>query len=87
MKQYVCENCGANDFFEQNGYRICKYCNAKYLIQREDIPHIKSSISLNDDIKMLLKKCKDDPANTRRYASLVLDIDPGNIEALQYLRK
>jgi hypothetical protein len=50
----------------------------------DSLPKI-STFSLTDDIKMLLQKCRDDPANARRYASLVLDIDPSNEEALHYL--
>lgn len=88
MKQLVCKSCGANDLVEKNGYRICRYCNAKYLIQPEDVLLKGSNIALNDDIKALLKKCEDDPANARRYANLVLDMDPSNSEAKKYfLRK
>ncbi len=87
MKQLVCERCGGNDFVEQNGFRTCKYCMTKFVIQSEDSPQKKSKITLNDDIKALLKKCIDDPANAKRYASLVLDIDPNNSEAKKHLSK
>jgi len=85
MKILVCEKCGGSDFLEQNGFRICRYCNSMYSLGTEDtLPRI-SSISLSDDIKMLLQKCRNDPANAPRYASLILDIDPSNKEAAQYL--
>lgn len=87
MKQLVCERCGGNDFVEQNGYRTCKYCNTSYVIQPEDSPRKNSNIALDDDIQLLLKKCRDDPANAARYASLVLDLDPRNSEALKYSNK
>lgn len=87
MKQLVCERCGGNDFVEQDGYRICNYCHTRFVIQPEDTPHKSSNIALNDDIQLLLKKCTDDPANATRYASLVLDIDPGNPEAKKYLNR
>lgn len=87
MKQLVCERCGGNEFIENNGYRTCKFCNTKFVMQPGDIPQKSSNIALNDDIKLLLKKCIDDPANARRYASLVLDIDPGNTEAKKYFQK
>jgi len=51
----------------------------------EDLAMKESTIAINDDISMLLSKCRDDPDNARRYASLILDIDPGNSEALRYL--
>ena len=44
-----------------------------------------SSIALEEDIAVLLKKCREDPKNARKYANLVLDIDPGNAEAKKYL--
>lgn len=86
MKSYTCERCGASDFFEQKGYIICKYCDTKYILRAEDMPSRSSNIALKDDISMLLKKCRDDPVNARRYASLVLDIDPGNVEAAKYAK-
>lgn len=84
MKILICEKCGASDFYEQNGYRICAYCNSKYAIQAEDTIPKSTDITLDYDIKMLLQKCCDDPANARRYAGLVLDIDPSNKEAKKY---
>ena len=86
MKIITCEKCGANDLIEQNGYMICRYCSSKYVLQKNDILAKSSNIALSDDIKMLLEKCKKDPINARRYASLVLDIDPPNKEALKYLK-
>lgn len=85
MKQLVCERCGGNGFVEQNGYRTCLYCDTRYVIQPEDTPQKSSSIALDEDIKRLLQKCNDDPANANRYASLILDIDPSNTDALKIL--
>ncbi len=85
LKQIVCERCGGNDFLEQNGFRTCKYCLTRFVIQPQDRPQKSSTIALENDIKTLLKKCRDDPTNARRYASLVLDIDPTNYEASKYL--
>ncbi len=65
MKQIFCESCGSNDFIEQNGYRICQYCNAKYLVHHEEFPQKGSNIALTEDIRMLLIKCKEDPANAK----------------------
>ena len=79
MKRLICEACGASGFIEKDGYRICEYCGSKYLIES------KSTISLNDDIQNLLQKCKSEPWNARKYANLVLDIDPTNSEACNYL--
>lgn len=87
MKQLVCERCGGNDFEEQNGFRICKYCDTRYVNQIEDTPQKNSIISIESDIKRLLNKCDTDPSNAVRYAGLVLDIDPGNSEAAKYINK
>lgn len=87
MKQLVCERCGGNDFVEQDGYRICKYCSTRFVLQADDNPQKSSSIALDEDIQTLLQKCRDDPANSRRYASLILDIDPNNSEAMKYYQR
>ena len=81
MILFTCTNCGANDCYEQNGYRICCYCETKYAIQAEDVLLKVTNISLDDDVSRLLIKCKTDPVNARKYASLALDIDPSNEEA------
>lgn len=88
MKVQICERCGGGEFVDRDGYRTCQYCNTKFLITLEDVIITRkgSSIALDNDIKMLLQKCQNDPANARRYASLVLDMDPGNVEALKYYK-
>ena len=86
MKIMTCERCGGDSFIEQDGYRICRYCKSKFLITNEDVSHPASSIALNDDVQRLLRMCHDDPVNVRRYATLILDIDPSNEEATKYLR-
>ncbi len=82
MEQLICTACGANDFITEGGYRICRYCDTKYAIPNTSI---NSRISINSDVAELLEKCKRDPKNARRYANLVLDIDPKNREALKYI--
>lgn len=95
MKRYSCPNCGANDFKEIKGFRLCNFCGTKSLIEKEDLPindvaiiksNIVSPVALDSDIKSLLIKCKQDPKNAKKYANLILDIDPDNPEALNYLR-
>ncbi len=46
---------------------------------------VLSGIALENDISRLLSKCKEDPVNAKKYANLVLDIDPHNVEALKYV--
>jgi hypothetical protein len=81
----MCEKCGGSDFIEQGGYKICRYCHSQYAIQSDDMIAPDSVIAISDDVNMLLQKCRVDPSNARRYASLVLDIDPSNVEAQKYL--
>ena len=85
MKAEICSRCGANDWTRKNGCRICNYCGTTFRLEDSDIPVKESEISLNDDVKRLLEKCKNDPKNAKRYANLVLDIDPSNEEAVKYI--
>lgn len=81
--QNTCVNCGADSFIFKDGYKICKYCNTRV---KNNEPKVSASeISLQSDIDILLQKCKDDPARARKYAGLILDIDPTNREAKKYL--
>jgi hypothetical protein len=54
--------------------------------QPDDVLEKETFISLLSDVELLLQKCQDDPSNRRRYAGLILDIDPTNQTARQYLR-
>lgn len=85
MKALVCPNCGGDEFVEKDGYRICRYCKSKLVISKEDRPAATATIALNDDVAMLLDKCKSDPARARKYASLALEMDPSCEEALNIL--
>ena len=85
MKLIRCIQCGSNELARDGGYMVCKYCNSRYAIEKDDIGIKESSIALGSDIEALLKKCRKDPRNARKYANLILDIDPDNDEALRYL--
>lgn len=87
MRSQICSSCGANDLYEKDGYYICRYCNTKHRITRDDLAPKSSSISLNEDVARLLQKCKDDPTNAERYARLILEMDANNAEAKEYLKK
>ena len=85
MKKLVCANCGANLFIEQDGIKVCQFCNSQHQPEKAGKPKKQSTISLQSDIDRLLQKCRTDPARASRYAGLVLDIDPTNEEARKYL--
>ena len=87
MKKIACNQCGANELREENGYFICKYCGTMFSIGETDLPVGKSvmGIGLRKDVQNLLEKCVTDPKNAKKYANLALDIDPGNKEALRFL--
>lgn len=85
MKLIKCSQCGGNDFYRDNGYMVCRYCNSRYAIEQGDLGIASSVISVGADIENLLKKCKRDPRNAKKYANLILDIDPDNEDALKYL--
>jgi uncharacterized Zn finger protein (UPF0148 family) len=86
MKLLECDRCGSTELTESDGSVTCDYCQSKYLVQDDDLVARESTIEINADIQALLEKCKSDPNNRRRYASLILDIDPTNQQANQYLR-
>ena len=88
MKALTCKCCGATGVTIANGFVTCEYCDARYLLTAEDYGFTNSTskgISLDADIERLLMKCRIDPRNARKYANLILDIDPKNKEALMYL--
>jgi len=85
MKLLKCGNCGASNLFENKGYMVCEYCGSKFAIESSDFPQQTIGRSLNTDIDNLIQKCRTDPANARKYANLILDIDPTNREALKYI--
>ena len=80
LKVIICERCGANSLHEENNYYVCDYCGTKFIKKPEG-----EGISLNSDIERLLQKCKTDPKNAKKYANLILDIDPDNTEVYKYL--
>ena len=98
MKALICSSCGASRWKEDDDYRICLHCGTKYekpterqkryinaALQVAATSQAKSVISLNDDVARLLRKCEEEPLNARKYANLILDIDPTNEEALRYI--
>lgn len=85
MRQVICPNCGADEFAEMGNYRICAYCESKYIIEKEDFPKNSPTISINEDIQELLRKCKAEPYKAKHYANLILDLDPFNADAKKYL--
>lgn len=86
MKLVVCERCGGNEFDYEKRIAICRYCGSRYALEKDDaVGQGDTSIALDGDVARLLAKCKTEPTRARKYANLVLDIDPGNTQALKYL--
>lgn len=85
MKLISCTRCGSKDLDSERGYVTCTYCQSRFVEQSDDRPKAPTVVGLGSDVQMLLDKCQSDPANRQRYASLVLDIDPTNQEAIRYL--
>ena len=100
MKTLECKNCGAPLSKGKGNSYICEYCGSTFLPEASEgslnssihknssftsTSVSSSSISLSSDVERLLEKCKKDPKNARKYANLILDIDPDNIEALKYI--
>lgn len=85
LKAIVCEKCGSNNWAEIPGFRKCKFCGTIYQLTAEDQAAKESNIDIRSDVRELLKKCETDPMNAKKYANLVLDIDPTNGDAMKYL--
>ncbi len=81
-----CSRCGSSELTERDAYAICDYCQSKYALDTAGALARSTTIGVMSDVEALLQKCIDDPYNCKRYASLILDIDPTNQEALKYLR-
>jgi DNA-directed RNA polymerase subunit RPC12/RpoP len=86
MKLISCTRCGSKDLDYESGYVTCAYCQSRFVEQGDDRPKVPTVVGLGSDVQMLLDKCQSDPANRQRYASLILDIDPTNQDAMRYLR-
>ncbi len=86
MKLIECARCGSGELFEEAGYAVCAYCRSRYALQSGEIPSRETVVDLLLDVHVLLQKCETDPTNSYRYASLILDIDPTNQNAMKYLR-
>lgn len=85
MKEIVCQSCGSNDLYEENGYRICRYCGTKFLITQDEKPQKESHITLEEDVANLLEKIKQNPDRANKIAERILEIDPNNAEAKRIL--
>lgn len=80
-----CPCCGSKELNENDGFIVCVYCRTKYSPQPNDTQVTETRIGIVSDIQALLQKCREDPSNRRRFANLILDIDPTNQEAKQHL--
>jgi len=88
MQLIECTQCGSNELFEEHSYIVCAYCQSQFAPRAADVVPLRETvIAVHSDIQVLLRKCADDPANRRRYASLILDIVPTNHIAASYLRQ
>lgn len=85
MEAIKCGSCGASEWIEKDGLRKCAYCGTVYHLDENEKGSKQSNIALNDDVQRLLEKCKNEPRNAKKYANLILDIDPSNSEAKKYL--
>lgn len=92
MQAIVCKACGAGGLRLVNGRGRCEYCGTLFALDKKEKdalrePPVGNGIALESDIDRLLRKCAQEPWNARRYASLVLDMDPDNEDALKYMSR
>lgn len=87
MKIVNCTGCGSKELIEEDSVIVCVYCQTKYFPDPSHTVRSSTVIGVSSDIGALLQKCREDPANAQRYASLVLDLDPTNAEARMYFQQ
>ena len=86
MRVVKCHQCGSRELRENEGYVVCTYCRSKFTVPENERPQRGSLIDIRADIDVLLQKCRDQPWNRAQYARLILDLDPTNEEAFEYLK-
>ena len=81
----VCNYCGSKFIIDESN-RVATHHKDSL---RNDIEINRTvtqkNTSLRSDVEQLLAKCKANPRRARKYAILVLEMDPTNKEALKYL--
>lgn len=87
MRAMKCQNCGSGNLKKENGFWVCQYCGTRNYFTEDEMPAKESDINLGEDVRRLLQKWDRDPANAKKYAQLILQIDPHNHRALAELRK
>lgn len=86
MRIVECSGCGSNDLFSEDEYVICAFCRSRFEAKPHENVIKETVVDVLSDIQRLLKKCDEDPMNSRKYANLILDIDPTNTDVVIYLQ-
>lgn len=86
MEKVRCSGCGSSDFHHELATSTCVYCKTVFKPVGSRPAPSQTDISIRSDVERLLDKCAAEPTNAQRYANLILDIDPTNETALDYLR-
>ena len=91
MKNIQCNKCKSVDFERINGVMKCIYCRTIYVADANAVTKLfndnvaNSVIEIDEDILRLLERIEKEPWNARKFANMILDIDPTNEEALRLL--
>lgn len=85
MDLVACTRCGSRELVDEGSNIVCPYCQSRFMPRGADVPRPGAGVGIHQDVQALLRKCRDEPANARRYANLILDIDPTNRDAARYL--
>jgi hypothetical protein len=82
-----CKNCGSRQLLKTVKDLICTHCESIFSVVEEKSPAVNFNSSIQSDIQNLLLKCREDPENLRKYANLILDIDPTNKDVHKFFNK
>lgn len=97
MKKLVCELCGSTNLIKENGLFVCQSCGTQYSVEEARKMMIEGTVNVQGVVQVdnssLLENyylnarramAQEDWAGVEKYYDLVLQNEPGSIEAIFY---
>ncbi len=97
MKKLVCELCGSNNLLKENGVFVCQSCGTQYSVEEARKMMIEGTVNVQGVVQVdnssqienyyrnaRRAMAQEDWAGVEKYYDLVLQNEPGSIEAIFY---
>ena len=97
MKKLVCEMCGGTNIVKENGVYVCQNCGVQYSLEEAKKMMIEGTVNVQGTVQVdnttLVENYyrnarramqQDDWEGVERYYDLILQNNPGSIEAIFY---